>query len=262
MRTAWSLLVWVLCFLVLIVLGTPFLILSLFDNGGARVYPISVQYMRSVAALVGLKIEAGGMEKVPAGTTYIVMANHRSWWDIPAIMLGSWPMQLRFVAKKELADMPLFGLCVRQGGHVLIDRNDRDSAIRSMREGARRFAGRFSIVVFPEGTRSPDHRLLRFKRGGFHLSRELNIPIVPVSIVGGERIMRKGSINLYPGTMRVRFGAPILPGDYPDMDSLVTVVRERIGEGLAGMGEFLADGAAGATVADPGVAGASGDRMA
>ncbi|MDZ4806619.1 MAG: lysophospholipid acyltransferase family protein [Candidatus Eisenbacteria bacterium] len=241
MRLVWSLIVWVLCFLVLIVLGTPFLILSLFDSGGARVYGISVQYMRSVVFLVGLKISAGGQEKVPSGTTYIVMANHRSWWDIPAVMIGCWPMQLRFVAKKELADMPLFGLCVRQGGHVLIDRNDRDSAIRTMRDSARRFAGRFSIVVFPEGTRSPDHRLLRFKRGGFHLSRELNIPIVPVSVVGGERIMRRGSINLYPGRMRVQFGAPIHPADYPDMDRLTEEVRRRIGEGLAGMGEFEPD---------------------
>ncbi len=250
MRLIWSLIIWVLCFLSLMVHGTPFLLISLFDDGGARVYGISVQYMRSVVLLVGLKIEASGQEKVPPGATYVMMANHRSWWDIPAVMIGCWPMQLRFVAKKELADLPLFGACVRQGRHVLIDRNDRDSAIRTMRETARLFAGRFSIAVFPEGTRSPDHRLLRFKRGGFHLARELNLPIVPVSIVGGERIMQKGSIKLYPGKMRVMFHAPIQPADYPDLDGLTKAVQAQVAVGLMEMGEYEAGQAPGADRAE------------
>ncbi|HEX7880967.1 MAG TPA: lysophospholipid acyltransferase family protein [Candidatus Eisenbacteria bacterium] len=241
MTTVRSLVVWILCFVVLIFLGTPFLILSLFDNGGVRIYPISVLYMRCVAFLAGLKVRALGKERVPFDATYVLMSNHRSWFDITAIMIATWPMQIRFVAKKELADIPLFGACIKRGGHVMIDRKDRDSAIRTLRETARKFAGRFSIVVFPEGTRSPNHALLPFKRGGFHLARELNIPVVPVSVVGGDQIMKRGTINLYPGTMRVMFHAPLLPSDYTSLDELQRAVRERIGAGLGEMGEFTAD---------------------
>jgi 1-acyl-sn-glycerol-3-phosphate acyltransferase len=235
-----SLLVWILCFVVLILLGTPFLIVSLFDNGGVRIYPVSVLYMRCVAFLAGLKVRVLGRDRVPFDATYVLMSNHRSWFDIPAVMIATWPMQIRFVAKKELADIPLFGPCIKRGGHVLIDRKDRESAIRTLRETARKFAGKFSIVVFPEGTRSPSHALLPFKRGGFHLARELNIPVVPVSVVGGDHIMKRGTINLYPGTMQVMFHAPLSPSDYPSLDGLEKAVRERIGAGLQEMGEFTA----------------------
>ena len=101
-------------------------------------------------------------------------------------------------------------------------------------------------------------RHLRFKRGGFHLARELNLPVVPISIVGGERIMRKGSIKLYPGLMRVMFHAPIQPADFADLDGLTKAVREKIGEGLAAMGEFVPDEVAGAKAGSQGNAGASG----
>jgi 1-acyl-sn-glycerol-3-phosphate acyltransferase len=253
MTTLRSLIVWLLCFVILAILGTPFLILSFFDNGGVRIYPISVLYMRCVAFLAGLKVRVLGRERVPFDATYVLMSNHRSWFDIPAVMIATWPMQIRFVAKKELADIPLFGICIKRGGHVLIDRKDRDAAVRTLRETARKFAGRFSIVVFPEGTRSPDHALLPFKRGGFHLAREINIPIVPVSVVGGERIMGRHTIDLHPGTMRVMFHAPICPSDHPNLDALVAAVRERMGAGLAEMGEFVAD-----APRVVGVAGASG----
>jgi 1-acyl-sn-glycerol-3-phosphate acyltransferase len=121
---------------------------------------------------------------------------------------------------------------MRQAGHILIDREDRERAIRTLLEVARRFSGCFSVVIFPEGTRSPGRHLLRFKRGGFHLARELGLPILPVSISRSQAIMDRHSLNLHPGEVKVHFHPPVDPEDFERLDDLVQAVRGTVAAGI------------------------------
>jgi 1-acyl-sn-glycerol-3-phosphate acyltransferase len=222
----------------LVIMGPFYIVWNLFTPGGYRSYPLSVLYIKICTLWMGLRIRASGRENLPHSGTCILMPNHRSWWDIPTVQIGAYPHQVRFVAKKELGKIPLLGTCMTGGGHVLIDRGDRDSAVRTLRDAAARYKGRISLVLFPEGTRSPGHHLLRFKRGGFHLARELGLSIVPVSVAGGERIMKKGSFTILPGTMRVHYHAPIPVPKDADLNVISAAVREKIAAGLREMGEY------------------------
>jgi 1-acyl-sn-glycerol-3-phosphate acyltransferase len=222
----------------LVIMGPFYIVWNLFTPGGYRSYPLSVLYIKICTLWMGLRIRATGRENLPHSGTCILMPNHRSWWDIPTVQIGAYPHQVRFVSKKEVGKIPLLGTCMTGGGHVLIDRGDRDSAVRTLRDAAARYKGRISLVLFPEGTRSPGHHLLRFKRGGFHLARELGLSIVPVSVAGGERIMKKGSFTILPGTMRVHYHAPIPVPKDADLNVISAAVREKIAAGLKEMGEY------------------------
>lgn len=157
----------------------------------------------------GVRLEAAGLEHVPAGEPRILVANHQSWFDIWGLMAVT-PASVRFVAKAELSRIPIFARACRAAGHVFIDREDREEALREIRAaGARMRREGLSLVLFPEGTRSPDGRIRRFKRGAFGLAVETRVPIVPVAIQGGHAIMGKGRARIQPGTLRLRYAPPI-----------------------------------------------------
>jgi 1-acyl-sn-glycerol-3-phosphate acyltransferase len=224
---------WVLMWITLAIMAPPFVLGCLIDKGGVHMYWMQVLYLRLAAFYIGMKVRVTGAENIPRpGQTVVFMSNHRSFFDISAIQFAIWPHQVRFVAKRELAKIPFLGAAIRYGGHILIARDNRDSAIKTLMNFAGRYSGKFSIVVFPEGTRSPGNHLLRFKRGGFHLARELKLPIVPVSISGSQRILDRHGLTLRAGTVTVHFGTPIDPEGIPGNDALIALVRERIEAGL------------------------------
>lgn len=223
-----SILVWFLMWLSLLILGPPYIILCLFDPGGVWTYPVQVLWLRLCLFFAGVRVDLRGKEKLGRRESFVLMPNHRSYFDIPAVECSIFPHQLRFVAKKELGRIPLLGMAMRYGGHIMIERDNREKAIRALGEFAKNFNGRFSIVVFPEGTRSPNLELLRFKRGGFYLARELGARIVPISISGSQHILGRSGLSLRPGTIRIQIHDPIDPAAIPNNDELAAVVRERI----------------------------------
>src|SRR5690606_31303222 len=115
----------------------------------------------------------------------------------------------RFVAKKELVRVPIFGWCLVTTGQIIIDRGNRERAVRSLRRAAERIRGGASVIVFPEGTRSPSGSLRPFKSGPFHLALEAQVPIVPVTVSGSQRITPKGRLVVHPGTVKITYGPPI-----------------------------------------------------
>jgi 1-acyl-sn-glycerol-3-phosphate acyltransferase len=227
-----SLLAWILMWVTLIIMAPPYVLGCLFDRGGRRMYWVQVLYLRFCLLYVGVKLVVEGREKLVSTQPTILMPNHRSYFDIPAIQVSIFPHQVRFVAKRDLAKIPFLGQAIRYGGHILIERDNREKAIRTLKEFAQSFSGGFSIVVFPEGTRSPDQNLLRFKRGGFYLAREIGARILPVSISGSQRILGKRGLSLNSGTIRLTIHDAIDPVDYPTNDGLIAAVRERIASGL------------------------------
>ena len=159
----------------------------------------------------------------------VYVANHQSQFDIPALVLAM-PAEFRMVAKRELLHIPIFGWALWLAGFVFIDRTDRDRAIERLEKTVRILRKGISVVVFAEGTRSRDGRLLPFKKGGFILALKAGLPIVPVSIRGGREILPKGSLRVRPGAIDVVFGAPIPTTSYTfeSRDDLIALTRARI----------------------------------
>lgn len=155
--------------------------------------------------LAGVRLEVHGRQHLPAdGRPVIYMANHQSNFDILALFAGL-PVQFRWLAKEELFSVPLFGFAMRRTGYIPIDRSDRQKAKEGMQEAVRRINEGTSVVIFPEGTRSPDSTLLPFKKGGFILALQAQVPVMPVAIDGSGTIMPKHSPLIRSGTIRVNF---------------------------------------------------------
>jgi 1-acyl-sn-glycerol-3-phosphate acyltransferase len=129
-------------------------------------------------------------------------------FDILAL-LGHLPVQFRWVAKKELFQIPIFGYSMARVGYVSIDRSNRQSAIQSLKEAAQRISQGVSVMVFPEGTRSSDGEIKSFKKGGFYLATDSGRPVVPVVIWGTRHVMPKGKLLIRPGTVVLSINRPI-----------------------------------------------------
>lgn len=165
--------------------------------------------------MAGVKLHVTGLENIPSGGPVVFASNHASQFDIPVLYLAL-GVQFRFLVKKELFSIPLFGTAMRRAGYIPIDRSGGRAAVLSLKKAAQRIKEGTSIVVFPEGTRSPDGRLQPFKAGGMQLAIQAGCPIVPVAISGSHEVLPKGSLTLKPGLITVAIGKPIDPNGSKD----------------------------------------------
>ena len=184
----------------------------------------------------GIRVEVSGLEHVPAGRPCLFLANHVSNLD-PPVLLPVLPGRCSVLLKKELMAIPILGTAMRLGKYVPVERGARREAAReSVRAAAEALRSGLHILIFPEGTRSPDGRLARFKKGPFYLGAETGAPIVPVAVSGTERMMRKGSSWIHPGAAMVKLLPVIEPADYATRDELMAAVHAALAAALpAGM---------------------------
>jgi 1-acyl-sn-glycerol-3-phosphate acyltransferase len=170
---------------------------------------------------------------------YVFLANHQSLFDIP-VLLASLPVPARFMAKRELFQIPLFGWALKVGGFIPVERGAGKSARGSFRAATARLQSGGSVLLFPEETRSPDGQLLPFKRGGFLLAQQAGLPVVPVGIRGTLGVRQRKSFRIHPGRVLVRYGTPIpVAAGKREGAELLATVRERIAA-LAGVAEAAA----------------------
>lgn len=158
------------------------------------------------ATRISLAVEGG--ERLRPDRSCVYIANHVSFVDIWAL-LATLPGTVRFVFKKELMRVPLFGTAIRRAGHIRIDRQNRAAAFAAYEEAAADIRHGTSAIVFAEGTRSRDGRLLPFKKGPFVLAIAAQVPVVPVLVEGGYALMRRGSLYPKRGTIRIVIGEEI-----------------------------------------------------
>jgi len=191
-----------------IVLGTLSLGSSVFEARGYFAHWCARTWSRLILATTGVRVEVVGLERLDPGRTYVFVSNHQSIYDIP-IVFWSLPYQLRIIAKESLGRFPFLGWHLRRTGHMLVDRRRPDRA-RIFGWASRLTSQGLSLIVFPEGTRSRDGHVARFKGGSFYLALEAGLPVVPLSIVGSRHVMRKGRLATYPGHVRLVIHEPIV----------------------------------------------------
>jgi len=178
-----------------------------------------------------VKIE--GREKINEDTSYIIMCNHQSLFDVLAFY-GHWARQFRWVMKESLRKVPGLGWYCSAGGHIFIDRTNREKAIKSLKAARPLLKGGISVLFFPEGTRSKDGRLGKFKKGGFMMAIDLGLPILPISISGSKKVLPSHTMRLLPGKIKITVHDPIDVSNYgiEGRDSLMEDVRKAIASGL------------------------------
>ena len=155
--------------------------------------------------------------------SYVVVANHQSMADIPVVH-GFLGLKIKWIMKKELGTIPIFGLACRKLGCILIDRSNHDAAIKSIRKARRNLAQDASVLFFPEGTRSRDGVVMPFKKGAFRFAMASGLPILPITIKDTMVILPPDSLDLFPGTAHII----IHPSFYvkpSDLDRLDTIIK-------------------------------------
>jgi 1-acyl-sn-glycerol-3-phosphate acyltransferase len=190
-----------------IALGTLSLASSVFERHGYFAHWCARTWSRLILMTTGVQVEVRGLNRLESGRTYVFVSNHQSIYDIP-ILFWALPYQLRIIAKESLGNIPFLGWHLRRTGHMLVDRRHPDRS-KIFGWASRLTANGLSLIVFPEGTRSRDGRVGRFKGGGFLLALQAGIPIVPLSIVGSRHVMLKGRLATYPGAVRLVVHDPI-----------------------------------------------------
>ena len=194
-----------------IVLGTVSILSSFLGGRGHFAHACARTWSRLILLTTGVRVTVRGLERLTPGSTYVFVSNHQSIYDIPVIFWAL-PYQVRIIAKESLGAFPFLGWHLRRTGHLLVDRRnpDRGGILRRWRELLQQG---LSLIIFPEGTRSPDGRVHRFKAGSFLLAIEAGLPVVPISIVGTRFVMPKGQLTTSPGSASLVVHAPIVTTD-------------------------------------------------
>ena len=223
--------VFILVYVVLatIVMATVAIIVALFSRDGNAPHLVARAWARSILFVSGIHVHVNGLENLNVGGSCILMPNHQSNFDIP-VLLGCLPIQFRWLAKAELFKIPIFGRGMRGCGYISIDRSNRKSAFQSLAEAATKIRNGVSVLIFPEGTRSRDGKILPFKKGGFVLSVDAGVPIIPIVIFNTGSIMPKGRLRIRTQTVRMDILAPIPTSGYTrkTKDDLMDSVRNTI----------------------------------
>jgi len=180
--------------------------------------------------LSGIRVRSVGHESL-GDEAYLFMSNHVSNLDPPAVtrMIDR---RISIMTKQELFKIPLFGRAMYAARFVAVNRTNKRAAIESVREAARVLQSGLGMLVFPEGTRSPDGKLLPFKKGPFHLAMEAGVPVVPITVTGSYEAWPKGRMSLHSGEIVVHFHAPIDPHQFAQKEELLAAVRSAINSAL------------------------------
>lgn len=184
-----------------------------------------VHWARSLVKLTGSQIDVVGEENIPEEGPIVFVANHQSNFDIP-LMLGYLKRPKGFIAKKETEKLPIVGGWMRYLKCIFMDRTSPRAALKAIKEGIEIVKSGYALVIFPEGTRSPDGKMGEFKPGSFKLATKAEALIVPVTISGSFDIMKKGSMKIKPAKVTITVSEPVSSTQYESADSYL--LREQV----------------------------------
>jgi 1-acyl-sn-glycerol-3-phosphate acyltransferase len=211
------------------ILGIPY---TLLVGNISLLYRVAMWVTNAGVRAAGIKIEISDKGNIPSGRSCIFMSNHVSNLD-PPVLIPLLPGRSSVLLKKELMNIPILGRAMRMAKFVPVERGSRrDAAKASVEAAAEALRSGLHILVYPEGTRSPDGRLSTFKKGPFFLAQETQAPIVPIALSGTQTMMRKGSYAITPGLARIQVLPIIEPTNYETREELMLAVRSAIADAL------------------------------
>jgi len=199
---------WLIFFCTTVILGSVAILLSLFDSSGNIPHLVARLWGKIQLAAAGTELRIQGLKNFDHKKSYILVSNHQSAFDIFAL-LGYLPIQFRWTAKAELFRIPFLGWSMSRIGYVPIERDSPKKAYRSMLQAAEKVKKGVSVMIFPEGTRSPDGNLQPFKKGLFLIALKSQAPILPIAIRGTAKILQKGDWRSHPGIVDIIISPPI-----------------------------------------------------
>jgi 1-acyl-sn-glycerol-3-phosphate acyltransferase len=210
----------------------------LFDRKGRAGHYYAKLWGKTALLANRVKVRVEGMGHLNGKGPYIFMSNHQGSYDIFAL-LGHLPYQFKWLAKKELFSIPFFGWTMAAVGYISIDRGGTRDTVEAMNEAAQKIRDGMSVVIFPEGSRSPDGSIQPFKKGGFTLAIKSKVPIVPVAISGSRAIMPKDKLTATSGEIRILVAHPIETENsaLKDRELLMKKVRETISKNFRSISE-------------------------
>lgn len=207
----------------------PIVVAASLSSTGNLAFTISRGWAWIMLKVTGVHPEIRGREKIRPGQSYVIISNHQSHFDILALVIRL-GVQFRWIIKKELRAIPLFGFALDKSKNIFIDRTDRDRAVQSIRDGIRRLPPGVSVLFFAEGTRSPDGKIHAFKKGGFTTAVESGLPILPVTVNGSRKVLPKGALAFRRGPVEVVVGDPVdtRPYSHDTIGDLIAITRDTI----------------------------------
>lgn len=211
------------------ILATIIIFIAFFDSTGNLSFNIGKFWSRLNLFFAGVKVRVHGAENLEKDRSYVLMSNHQSHIDVWALM-GFLPMQLRWVMKIELRKIPIFGLCCERMGQIYVDRKNPDKSREELEAFRKRFTTGISAAFFPEGSRSLDGVMAPFKKGGFIMAIQGQVPILPVTVNGSRYILPRDTMRIMPGVINI-YVAPAIDTesyDYEKRDELMEKVRSAI----------------------------------
>jgi len=219
-----------------IVLGTLSIVSSLVERRGRFAHGCARLWSWLILRTTGVRVRAAGVDRLDPAASYVLASNHQSIYDIP-IVFDTIPLQLRIVAKASLGRFPFLGWHLSRTGHLLVRRENPGASVFKRMAGL--VSDGASLIVFPEGTRSRDGRVGRFKGGPFLIAIDAGLPLVPVSVAHSRHVMLKDRLMTCPGTVDLIVHEPIptvgLTRD--DARALAERVRTVVIGGLAAAGD-------------------------
>jgi 1-acyl-sn-glycerol-3-phosphate acyltransferase len=214
-------------------LGPILILIALVTKNEKVIYKPVRFFIKLGLQLAGVRVRVEGLERLDPNQTYLFTPNHQSMIEVP-LLLAYLGRNFGYLAKKELFKYPIFGYGMQLVGVIPVDRSNTVLAVESARLAAEKMREGKDYIVYPEGTRSPDGRLLPFKKGAFIMAIDAGVPIVPVSISGSAAVMPKGQIKMFPATVHITLHDPISTEGYSkeNLTELIQITRERILSGL------------------------------
>ncbi len=215
------------------VIGTLTVIMA--SVAGAKIASMTCGplWARINACLTPMTVKVIGRENIDRKQSYVIASNHQSQFDI-FVLYGWLGVDFKWVMKMELRKVPFLGSACYRIGHIFIDRSNHEAAVASLREAKKRIVNGTSVLFFPEGTRSDTGKLREFKKGAFLMALDLEVPVLPVTIVNTRNILPPRSLNLFPGRAKMIIHPPVDIKRYGSdgAEQLMSDVRGIIQSGL------------------------------
>lgn len=223
-----------------VVLGTIAIVTWPLAPNGYLIQKLAIIWSWLTLKACGAKLVVQGRQSIDPKATYVFTSNHCSTFDILALLYLQPARRFRFIAKKSLFRIPFFGWAMSLGGFIGIDRSNKKKAMETTQAALQRIQTGTSVVIYPEGTRSYDGRMLPFKTGGFLMAIRAGVPVIPLTMVNSHYLQPKGRFLARPGTLRIIFDAPIPTKDLQERDRgmLAAKVRDVIARNLIEAGQM------------------------